>query len=374
MTTTTTDHTDAPALDLNQLRDDLAVLRRISGHGRSAPASVARNLDMVHRIARHWAPFGQARRTAADDLASEERRWDILLACADPERSVEKSCAAVMVYAGSVRELVQALHDVALPGAAVPDVSRAITAAISKGDFPVGFELRVKQVAADLRTPVEMVRTAVGSLLDSGALESRGRRVFPAGSLDLHDDLAPHIADRLRAQIAAGVYARGSRLPSAKFLATTVCSDSAPVGRALRILAAEGVVHVRRRGTEVAQSARLLHPAPTTPRYDEKNTRFSRDTIVATCRAAHEQWRRRGPAPAEVLHGRRQDLRSMAGQLLATVPNLAPDATQERAALARAAELASAPLSDKPWLQQWHTACLATAISNVLPLVPKETP
>ncbi|MCZ1006733.1 GntR family transcriptional regulator [Streptomyces lydicus] len=369
MTTASTDHTDARALDLSQLRDDLAVLRRISGHGRSAPASVARNLDMARRIALHWAPFGQARRTAADDLASEERRWDLLLACAAPERSVEKSFAAVMVYASSVRDLVQALHDVALPGTAVPDVSRAITAAISKGDFPVGFELRVKQVAADLRTPVERVRTAVSSLLDSGALESRGRRIFPAGSLDLHDDLATHIADRLHAQIAAGVYARGSRLPNAKFLATTFCNDAAPVGQALRVLVADGVVHIGPCGTTVLQPA---CPSPPAHQYEERSSRFSRDTIVATCRAAHVQWHHRRPAPAEVLHERWQDLRSMASQLLAAAPPPAPDAAQELAALARATELVSAPLPDKPWLQQWHTACQAKSISDILPLVPKE--
>ncbi|QIK05820.1 GntR family transcriptional regulator [Streptomyces sp. ID38640] len=184
----------------------------------------------------------------------------------------------------------------------------------------------------------------------------------------MHDALATHIADRLRAQIAAGVYARGTRLPSAKFLATTVCSDSSPVGRALQILAAEGTVHIGPRGSEVAQSARLLpHPAPTAPHHDEKNPRFSRDTIVATCRAAHEQWRRRRPAPAEVLHGRWQDLRSMAGQLLAAAPDPAPDATQDLAALARAAELASAPLPDAPWLQQWHTACLAKEDNRPMP-------
>ncbi|GAA2313371.1 hypothetical protein Scani_79380 [Streptomyces caniferus] len=374
MTTATTDDAAARTLDPRQLRDDLLVLHRVSGNRmQAAPASVARNLDMVRRIARHWAPFGHTRRAAANGSAAEERRWDILLARADPERSVKQCYADVVVYAYAVREFVQALHDTIRPGTTVPEVARSITAAISKGGFPVGFELRVKQVAADLRAPAETVRAAVSSLVDSNVLERRSRRIFPAGSLEMHDALATHIADRLRAQIAVGVYARGSRLPSAKFLATTVCSDSAPVGRALRILAAEGTVHIGPRGSEVAQSARFLaHPARTAPHHDEKNPRFSRDTIVATCRAAHEQWRRRGPAPAEVLHGRWRDLCSMASQLLATVPNPAPDATQERAALARAAELTSAPLPDTPWLQQWHTACLAKSISDILPLAPKE--
>ncbi|BDH15337.1 GntR family transcriptional regulator [Streptomyces hygroscopicus] len=301
----TTDDAAALTPDPRQLRDDLLVLRRVSGNSmQAAPASVARNVDMARRIARHWAPFGHTRRAAANGSAAEERRWDILLARATPERSV-KCYADVVVYASAVAKLVQALHDAARPGTAVPEVARAITAAISKGDFPVGFELRVKQVAAGLRAPVELVRAAVSSLVDSNVLERRSRRIFPAGSLEMHDALATHIADRLRAQIAAGVYARGSRLPSAKFLATTVCSDSAPVGRALRILDAEGTVHIGPRGSEVAQSARLLpHPAPTAPHHDDKNPRFSRDTIVATCRAAHEQWRRRGPAPAEVLHER----------------------------------------------------------------------
>ncbi|WP_433855248.1 GntR family transcriptional regulator [Streptomyces kronopolitis] len=329
---------------------------------------------MIRRIARHWAPFGNTRRAAANGSAAEEQLWDILLARADPERSVTQGYADVVAYAGSVRELVQALLDATRPGTAVPEVARAITAAITTGDLPVGFELRVNQVAADLRAPVEVVRAAVSSLVDSNVLERRSRRIFPAGSLDLHNALATHIADRLRAQIAAGVYARGSRLPSAKFLATTVCSDSAPVGRALLILSAQGTVHIGPRGSEVAQSARLLHPAPTTPRYDEKKPRFSRDTIVVTCRAAHEQWRRRRQAPAEVLHGRWRDLLSMAGQLLAAIPNPAPDVRQERAALARAAELASAPLPDTPWLQQWHTACLAKSISDILPLKPKGRP
>ncbi|MFF9788811.1 GntR family transcriptional regulator [Streptomyces nigrescens] len=372
MTTSTTD--DAAALDPRQLQDDLLVLRRVSGNRmQAAPASVARNLDMVRRIARHWAPFGHTRRAAANGSAAEEQRWDILLACADPERSVEQCYAGVVVYAYAVREFVQALHDAIRPGTTMPEVARSITAAVAKGDFPVGFELRVKQVAADLREPAETVRAAVSSLVDSNVLERRSRRIFPAGSLEIHDALATHIADRLRAQIAAGVYARGSRLPSAKFLATTVCSDSAPVGRALQILAAEGTVHIGPRGSAVARSARLLpHPAPTAPHHDEKNPRFSRDTIVSTCRAAHEQWRRRRPAPAEVLHGRWQDLRAMAGQLLAAAPDPAPDATQDLAALARAAELASAPLPDAPWLQQWHTACLAKSISDVLPLIPKD--
>ncbi|QIY59032.1 GntR family transcriptional regulator [Streptomyces sp. RPA4-5] len=374
MTTATTDHATAQSLDPRQLRDDLLVLRRVSGNRmQAAPACVARNCDMVRLIARHWAPFGHTRRAAATGSAAEEQRWDILLARADPERSVEQCYADVVAYAYAVREFVQALHEAIRPGTTVPEVARSITAAVAKGDLPVGFELRVKQVAAVLRAPAEAVRAAMSSLVDSNRLERRSRRIFPAGSLQMHDALATHIADRLRAQIATGVYARGSRLPSAKFLATTVCSDSAPVGRALRILDAEGTVHIGPRGTKVSQPARPTpRPAPTAPHHDEKNPRFSRDTIVATCRAAHEQWRRRGPAPAEVLHGRWQDLRSMAGQLLAAAPAPAPDVTQELASLARAAELASAPLPDEPWLQQWHTACLAKSISDILPLIPKE--
>lgn len=366
----TIDHAEARTLDPRQLRDDLLVLRRVSRNRmQAAPASVARNLDMARHIARHWTPFGHTRRTAANGSAAEEQRWDILLVRAAPERPVKQRYADVVAYASAVTELVQALLDATRPGTTVPEVARSITAAISKGDLPVGFELRVKQVAADLRAPAETVRAAVSSLADSHVLETRSRRIFPAGSLEMHDALTTHIADRLRAQIAVGVYTRDSRLPSAKFLATTMCSDSAPVGRALRILATDGVVHIGPCGTKVAQSARVLpHPAPTAPRHEENNSRFSRDTIVATCRVAHEQWRRRGPVPAEVLHGRWKDLRSMASQLLAPVP----DAMQKRVALARAAELASAPLPDKPWLQQWHTACLAKSISDILPLVPKE--
>ncbi|MGW3009672.1 GntR family transcriptional regulator [Streptomyces sp. NPDC001219] len=198
----------------------------------------------------------------------------------------------------------------------------------------------------------------MSSLVDSNVLERRSQRIFPAGSLDLHDALVTHIADRLRAQIAAGVYARDHRLPSAKFLATTVCSDSAPVGRALLILSAQGTVHIGPRGSKVAQSARLLHPAPTTSRYNEKKPRFSRDTIVATCHAAHEQWRRRRPGPAEMLHERWQDLRSMAGQLLATIPNpasehlcalrLLPSVTVRAAAARREGELRDVQHCDAP--------------------------
>ncbi|WP_432141136.1 hypothetical protein [Streptomyces sp. bgisy084] len=124
-TATATDHAASGTLDPLQLRDDLLVLRRIIGHGRAAPASVARNLNMARHIAQHWAPFGHTRCAAADGSGSEEQRWEILLACADPDRSVERSHAGVMVYACAVRELVQALHDVARPGAAVPEVSRA---------------------------------------------------------------------------------------------------------------------------------------------------------------------------------------------------------------------------------------------------------
>ncbi|MGI5260890.1 GntR family transcriptional regulator [Streptomyces angustmyceticus] len=373
MTTVTSDDAAALTLDPRQLRDDLLALRGISCRtNQVAPASVARALDIARRIARHWAPVAHTRRAAAAGFASEERRWDGLLARADPERSVEKGHTAVIVYAGSVRELVQALHDVSRPGATVPEVSRAITTAIAKGDFPVGFELRVKQAAADLRAPVATVRAAVDSLLDVGALESRGRRIFPAGSLDLHNAFATHIAERLRAQIAAGIYTHGSRLPNVKFLATTLCIDAAAVGKALRILAADGVVHIGPCGTKVTQSDCPPRPASTARHDAERSSRFSRDTIVATCRAAHAQWHHRRPAPADVLRERWQDLRSMTGQLLAAAPPPAPDHAQDLAALARAAELASAPLPDRPWFQEWHTACLAKAISDVLPLVPKE--
>lgn len=369
MTIATTQHPAARALDPRSLRDDLRVLRRVISHpNQSSPAAVARNLDMARHIARHWAPVAHARRAAADGLLSEEQRWDALLACADPERAMELSYAAVVVYAGSVRELVQALHEDIRLGTTVPEVSRAITAAISQGEFPVGRELRVKQVATALRAPVETVRTAVDNLLGSGALEKRSRRIFPAGSLVL----ATHIADRLRAQIAAGIYMPGSRLPGIKVLASTFYCDYALVRQVLRILAAEGVVLVASREVLQAAAPLLSRPVPTPPHHDERTFRFSRDTIVATCRAAHEQWRRRSPAPEELLHARWEDLRFMAGQLLAAAPNPAPDATQDLADLARTAELASARLPDKPWLQQWHTACLAKEVSNVLPLIPKE--
>ncbi|MGW3009673.1 hypothetical protein ACWC9R_12655 [Streptomyces sp. NPDC001219] len=147
MTTATTDDAAARTLDPRQLRDDLLVLRRVGRNTmQAAPAAVARNVDMVRRIARHWAPVGQTRRAAANGSAAEERRWDILLARADPERPV--TCYAdLVVYASAVAKLVQALHDAIRPGTAVPEVARAITAAITKGDLPVGLELRVNQVA-----------------------------------------------------------------------------------------------------------------------------------------------------------------------------------------------------------------------------------
>ncbi|MCP9213127.1 GntR family transcriptional regulator [Streptomyces sp. NEAU-Y11] len=367
------DHAAPQILDRRQLRDDLLVLWSVNGTRMQAtPASEARNLDMLRRIARHWAPFGHIRRAAADGFASEEQRWDILLACAEPERSVEESYAAVVVYACAVRELVQALDDATR--ASVPDVARAITTILAGGAYPVGWCLRLRDVAADVTAPVATVKLAVNALVDRGVLERRGQRIFPAGSREVHDALAPRIADRIRAQIAAGIYAPGSRLPRAGFLARAFCSDFALIRRAVRILATEGLVRVSPRCTEVLESARVLAGRGEIRQdHGERAPHLHRDIIVATCRTAYEQWRHRSPVPEEVLHGRWQDLRSIAGQLLAAVPPPAPDATQDLAALGRAADLASAPLPDKPWLQQWHTACLATAISSILPLVPKET-
>ncbi|MFH8350108.1 GntR family transcriptional regulator [Streptomyces sp. NPDC018045] len=361
---------DDDGIDLRALRGDIKLTAHVTRL--RAPAAVARNTELLHEAARTWWPVAQRCRQAAVGSPADQRRWDQLLKGADPGRAVKASFTELTVLAGAVRELLRAIEATTLEWPSVCEIAHRIEDALHNETYPVGSPVAVSTVATALEVPVELVKLALSDLAESGLLERRGQRLFVVGNEQVCREQTQFVTERLRAQIAYGVYPPGTLLPSAPELAAAFVTNLTPVRAALHHLAAERLVRLRKNAPAIVLEAARRLPSPARHAPDQRHAShpqvYDHEAITAAARAGREQWRRHPRLSPEDVTAQWERLRAMARQMLGTLePSRSPFRHRRDTALIRAAELESAPLPEAPEPRRWHTACLATAVAALLP-------
>ncbi|MEU3963200.1 GntR family transcriptional regulator [Streptomyces buecherae] len=260
-------------------------------------------------------------------------------------------------WAHEVHTLLETVRDAQRAGqvtAAV--VGQNIAARVQDGEYYPGCVLSSYRIALDYGLPQAVADDAVQDLLACGVLESSGGRAAPAGSRAAREHMEKVITDRLRAQIAAGLYPPHSTLPSRRELAQVLWSVLAHVTGALRTLAGEGLVTTGPGPVQVTAAAADLPPAPQDAPPPCALV-YNSAAITRQTQEAIDRWRLRRPAPPAVVEESWAGLRQMTVQLLR------PSAPGSAVVVRRAVEVVRAPWPDSSWERVWHTACLARTVA-----------
>ncbi|MDJ1136281.1 GntR family transcriptional regulator [Streptomyces iconiensis] len=379
---------DPQALESGRRRDLSSTVRKLSfTHGPMAmrsTAAVLNGYDRAYTYIAEWLPLARERREGAGGSPADQARWDRLMAAVvRPEGRKDTSYEGLIVLTNNGRELLHALAETESPSPPVEQIARHIRNSLKNGTYPPGALLPVGRIATRLGAPHSSVRLALADLAASGTVEmhNEGRARVPG--VDRHRNLPGQIAAWLRTLIASDVLPIGKRLPSRAELSRIVVTNAQPVNEALQILAGEQVIKFGPSlrpfvppGTRIpeepdtsAACASQLQPAQQLD--DDSDLRPS--AIRESVRKAHTWWRRRlSPHPASLEHcighlcAARQHLTPSA---LATDARLSAHASGTPRAVARRALVTEAALQDPAAdLRIWRTACLATAVNDLLRL------
>lgn len=332
---------------------------------------VATCLAQLRGLVEAWRALSSSRQIRAAGSPGDEARWAELIAGADPAEEVPATLDGLRNQAQAVMALLKALQQTAPPVPPARVVADRIAAHLGERYAP-GLSLGRKALAADLDVPEDLVRLALSDLVTSGALTSANHRVLVPQTGEERPGRVRHLADRILAQIAFGLYPPRSPLPGAAALAALHATDADLATDALRLLETEGWLHrVRGRPAMVLPSALLLaprDPASTIPVHP--GGPFTEAEIRRALQEAHNSWKRRAFVPPQRVEERWVVLQAMAAQCFPDrVPARLTTPRRRRAALL-VREAASAPLPDTSLLGMWHTAGLVNVIRLLLRTYP----
>ncbi|MEU9337961.1 GntR family transcriptional regulator [Streptomyces sp. NPDC048290] len=335
------------------LRADLALCARLPRPRFTSAAAVANDAAVLRERLDRWVPFARTCRTAEIISLTATARWDELLTAAEHRPTGPASTDSVILLRAALRQLLRAIDSSAAPGLSISELTEHFTTGISSGRYLPGTVLSRTALTKALGCPRERLTDVLTDLTADSILDRRGPQqlVVPVPE-DGPQTRARYIAGRLTAQIAAGLYPPGTRLPTTSGLGRLFLCGADPVRAALQLLAGKGLLQVPGKGGALVLAPALGLPPP--PRSAPPAAGPGpRDDDVLLPDYVRRQWRNRRSVPAENLTGQWERLRILA----AAVP--AQDSGRDGLLLT---ELASAPLPDPPWLRPWHLAVLAAAL------------
>ncbi|MCM2392728.1 GntR family transcriptional regulator [Streptomyces albipurpureus] len=354
-----------PALDLDQLRDDLRQVRTRISRSPARPA-VDRDQDSLDRIVTRWASVACQYRDASASPA-DRKRWTDLVdsTCRDRGASLTPY-EALFARTGAVRDLLTAIQTRTRPGLSVDQIVTEIQRRIDQRHYPVGASLPRNRIVSDLNARPDDVKLALADLTAAGVVERHGCGVAPVEGGGSRRWVDEYIADRLREAIITGLYPPGASLPSLAGLSAVFVTDQHRVTAGLRLLVADGLVVLPagerarvHRDVVLVSSSALPQPVRA-----ERQMTFDSAAIRVAIGEAKGQWRYRRHVFPELVEAQWTDLRAMARHLL-TAPTACDEAARRWAAL-----MADAPLPTDPVTRLWHTACLGAALAPLLPPPP----
>ncbi|MGW2027878.1 GntR family transcriptional regulator [Streptomyces decoyicus] len=361
----------------------LAETQRLGYYGRAraaaSPAAVAIAYDRLNQRLDKWVRSAERRRDEAAEWPSDRARWDQLIeAVTRARRPSDTSYEGLTLLVNGARELFRALLSTAPPFLPVAEVGRRIDRQIAAGVYAPGTTLSKSEIADVLCVPVASVSLALSDLAHSGTIEAEANGRFRIPHPD-GDDRARQLATWLRELVTAGVYPPGSVLPHRRELARVLVTSQEPLTEALCLLVEDGTLvctpqrPVTVRAVKVAAHSatrplpRLVEPAhgvPPTPA-----------GIRESVRTVHVWWTSRlAPHPSRIdrcvdqlcaaAHHLEARARSAAGALANEEPGL-------RSVIARMKVTAAAVRQAAGENRLWRTACLATAVHDVLAIVER---
>ncbi|MGW7639526.1 GntR family transcriptional regulator [Streptomyces decoyicus] len=361
----------------------LAETRRLGhiggAHAAASPAAVALAYDRVDQRLDKWLRLAERRREEAAEWPSDRARWDRLIeAVTRPRRPSDTSYEGLAFLVSGARELFRALLRTAPPFLPVAEVGRRIDRQIAAGVYAPGTTLSKSGIADVLCVPVDSVSLALSDLAHSGTIEAKANGRFRIPHPDC-DGRARQLATWLRELVAAGVYPPGSVLPRCGELARVLVTSQEPLTEALCLLVEDGTLACApqrpptvRAVKVAARSATKTLPGLAEPAHDVPPTPAG---IRESVRTVHVWWTSRlAPHPSRIdrcvdqlctaAHHLEARARSAAGALAAEEPGL-------RSVIARMKVTAAAVRQAVGENRLWLTACLATAVHDVLAIVER---
>ncbi|MFE7133841.1 GntR family transcriptional regulator [Streptomyces sp. NPDC057638] len=359
--------------------DPAQVLQRLHRFGgplaAGSIAGACRELDEVRRLTREWLPAARRCREDAARSPADTARWnDLIRAAENPSVARgEQKLTHLFVHLAGLRELLRAIAESTPPNSSVAALADRLRGLITTGHYPPGALLPLSGVAATLGTTSPRAQLVIADLLAENVVARRGSGYqVPDPDALTPDALPRHAAGLLRDLITAGVYPPGTPLPYIQSLARALAVRPPVVTAALLILSAEQtVIHHPGQRAQVVTGLRLPSAPPPAHRGDA-DVPFDAEAADELVRTARRWWHyRKRPGPAD-LHQCLTGLRDAAEHLLVLAGtgggslSRRRDKEDVRELALRTAYLLSAEPPDTADLRVWHTACLATAVSDLL--------
>lgn len=339
----------------------------------------------VWALTEPWLPLAETRHRLAGGSPSDQHRWGQLITDArglGPQASVSNPAEPPTI----TRSLLRALLEAERPGPRVAEIAERLRKLIADGTYPPGTSLSALHLsdeaeAAGIPAPVERVRLALRDLTAEGSAVTNGaRRIWVAGGAEPVERPA-QIAAWMRTLIQARVYPPQSPLPARLLLARDFLATARDTGAALHILGGEKVLN-RSKAYRPIVRADLPFPVDPGPfdlgaRVEQLRAKAVTGTTLlfsevrAACQQVQVWWRVRHTPRPDVLERIFRTLITAAACAIPRVVELRPSAPDADvgAVLRRTAITALVDLPVDPLERLWRTACLATAVLQVLVLV-----
>ncbi|MEU8779067.1 GntR family transcriptional regulator [Streptomyces sp. NPDC048606] len=319
-------------------------------------------------IAATWTPTALTLQTQAHGSAVDQARWQKLIGGVDPSRVADSSPEAVTELATAVIDLLTALDDGPTP---IAHLAAAVSSAIGRRHYEPGMFLTTAAVATHLAAPKHLVRDALAHLTTEGTLVRSGCHITVALAGQRPCPTPDQLAARIREQLAHGIHRPGDDMPSLKELGRLLRTGQARIAEAQDMLEREGLLlRQRRRGPRVLDSAQSLTPCEQLPLPAPPRQRTGLSVIRTSTEAAKRRWQLRAYLAPDEVREHWDKLRVLDAQLLSEPfpTGVTPSARlRADARTAQAIEALCAPLPDGILPGLWHTACLATALGDLLP-------
>ncbi|WP_432061524.1 hypothetical protein [Streptomyces sp. S1] len=369
-----------------RLRAALRELQKTAAHFSAGPSTRGTEYRAaVWALTDPWLALAETKYRLAAGAPSDEHRWRRLI---DDTRSLgaREPVSNPAEPPTIARALLRALLEAERPGPSVKEIADSLRKLITDGTYPPGTSLSASHLAdeaeaAGTPAPVERVRLALRDLTTEGTMVTNGaRRTWVAGG-GASVERPVQIAAWMRTLIQARVYPPQSPLPARLLLARDFLATSRDTGAALRILGAEKVL---KRSTAYRPVVRADLPFPLDPgpfnlgaRVEELRSKaitgitFPFSEVRATCQQVQVWWRVRHTPRPDVLERVFRTLITAAAYGIPRVVELYPNSPDAdvRTVLRRTAITALADLPAELLERLWRTACLATAVHQLLVLV-----
>ncbi|MEU4486607.1 GntR family transcriptional regulator [Streptomyces purpurascens] len=364
-----------------QLRSSLVSLQRATTQftGQTRTGS-DRDRETVWNTVEVWLPLAAQRLREAEHSPSQKAHWQAMIRAA---RRPDPTCLPgpdLVLLVSAARRLMRALMEAERPGPSVSAIADTVRRAITDGAHPPGSLLGARRIATQVGAPtVERVDLALQDLQREGLLNiSPSKRVRVVGRAQ-RAERPEQIAEWLRYLIQSGVYPPYTVLPPLQPLARSLVSSTPDVTEALRLLAKQHILLIRR-GHRALVLPDPPFPTAAPPDLDDlilaltrratPDEQLTATDVLAACTQTHSWWASRTLPPPDKADVLIATLTAAVTRLVSRAAEHHCQDPEVRTILRRAAVTALKERPSDRWEQIWRTACLGTLVRDLYQLEP----